>query len=131
MSSKLIEHKSAVHSNLLSASERLLLVAFVGFVGGCGVVRLKIVPWNVRFGTGGGAKAKQFGGFRSLLRGASNSVCDWLASECRRALFVGDEDAFSRFSFLLSACCCCSSRSTKHSVGSARLDARSLCRQII
>lgn len=124
MSSK---HKS------FSASETLLLWAFVCLVGGKVVLffeatsfseLLKIFPWKVLFGTGG-ANARQFGGFLSLAFGASNSVWGWLADECRLALFVGDVDVICKLSvFCLSSFF--SNKSTKQSVGKARLDARSL-----
>lgn len=128
MSSK---HKS------FSASELLLLGGFVFFKNWLSAATgallfeptflsepLKIFPWNVLFGTGG-ANARQFGGFLSLTFGASNSVWGWLADECRLALFVGDVDVICMmFVFCLSSFF--SNKSTKQSVGNARLDALSL-----
>lgn len=129
MSSKLIEHKSLVHSTLLSTSEQLLLGAFSWFVFNFklslwpSLLSLKIFPWTVRFGTGGGAKAKQLGGLLSFTFGVSVSVWGLLSDECRLALLVGDVPLKLLFSFFSL---CLSNKPAKQSLGSATLDARSL-----
>lgn len=138
ISSKLIEHKSLELSNLFSASDKLLLGAFAAFEWGLFLLfgdasffaPFWNLPWNVLGGKGGGANAKQFGGFLSFAFGAFSSVCGWLADEWRLA-FVGDADLTCKLSvFSSTSTFLLSNRSTKHSVGKARLEARFLLNKL-